>query len=130
VYALRLPLSASVLEVPDELLLLGIHGNDRLPAVLKLPAFPVQIFELSVPVLMAGAFLRLLQALERVFKLFTKNLADGGSADFVAVLHQFLPDVLKTLTRPLQRSHWVSSCAGIHDFLDLSHDIAKLTGAL
>jgi hypothetical protein len=48
---LWLPFPPAVLEVPQQPFLLGINRNDRLVSVLELSALPVQVFKLSVAVL-------------------------------------------------------------------------------
>jgi hypothetical protein len=46
----RLPFPAGILEVPDELLLLGVHRDHRVPCVEEGLDLLVEVVELGIPV--------------------------------------------------------------------------------
>src|SRR5207244_839379 len=63
---LRLPFLSGVLEVPDELLLLGVDGDEGNAAIDAVLRLLVDVLELHVPIGMLLAFDRLLGSLETV----------------------------------------------------------------
>src|SRR5450756_2806096 len=75
--ARRTPLASAVLERPDQLLLLRIDRDHRLPAVLKRPHGPADVQELGVAVRVRGALHGLAVALQAVpCLLYTSDAAD------------------------------------------------------
>jgi len=57
---LRLVLAALVREVADELHLLGLDGDDRIPGLLQVSDLGRDVLELGVSILVPASFLRLL----------------------------------------------------------------------
>src|SRR5206468_5963264 len=67
--ALGLPLPPAILERTDELLLLGIHRDHRLAALLKAIDHGVDVLELRIAIRMRSAFLGLAVALQAISAL-------------------------------------------------------------
>ena len=67
--ALRPPLPATVLELSDQLLLLGIHRNDRMTLLLSTAHLLVEVVELRIPTRVLGAFGALAVRLQGVAEL-------------------------------------------------------------
>ena len=76
---------------------------------------------MRIAIFMIRAFLRLLQPLQRISQLLSKNLADAVCTYLIPRTGQLLPDVLQTFTGPLQRRHRVPTRGRIDDFLNDAH---------
>jgi tetratricopeptide (TPR) repeat protein len=73
--------SPSILEVSHQLLFLRVNRDDRLVSLLEFSALPVEVFELSIAVLMRRAFL-LQQEFQRAYSAFKSALElDPGRDD-------------------------------------------------
>jgi hypothetical protein len=86
--ALRLPLAPAVLEVPDQLLLLGVDRDDRHTALDAVLGLGVDVLELRVAI-------RVLRALDGLVRRLQA----------VPVLAQQLGDRLVAERDPMQREH-------------------------
>src|SRR6516164_1284975 len=85
--AFRLIVGSTVLEVADQLLLLGIDGDDGLLLGLRRNHYRVHVFELGVAVGMVRAFIRLAIELAREAE-FHQLRADGIGTDRMSHLGQ------------------------------------------
>jgi len=86
-FTLRAPLPSRVLEVADELFLLGIHTDHRLPGNKRRLHSLVDVLELLVAVGMLGALPGLAVGLQAVAQLL-QRLQNGAVGDLVACLTQ------------------------------------------
>jgi hypothetical protein len=84
----RTPLSAQILEVADEFLLLGIDRDHWLTSPLMGLDSAVDVFELGVPVWMRETFFVLAVSLQAV-SCFAKELAHYGIAHIMPYRNQF-----------------------------------------
>ena len=95
--SLRLPLAPAVLEIPNQLLFLGINGDHGLSPLLKLSTLLAQILKLRIAVWMLfGPLFGLLQPLQAVLQIFPQNLANHGRARLISLLLQFRTDFDQT----------------------------------
>src|SRR3954467_15281807 len=101
-----LPFLATVLEIADQFLLLGVDGNHRITNRLVLRRPASDLGELGVPVRMA--FPGLAGRLETVAKVGEK-VTDTPLADLMAPLGQFLRQPRRALARPAQRRLRIAS---------------------
>lgn len=102
----RLPLPATVLEGADQLLLLRIHAEHRLPAVLMLADPVVDAAELGTVVGMLLALQNLGVALQAE-ALLAQQIAHRVRADPVSLPGQFGSELAGGLARPAQRRHGI-----------------------
>ena len=99
--ALRLPLPASVFEIPDQLFLLGIHGNDWQAPAEKGPGLSIEILKLRIAVRVLGAFNRLGIGLQTVPHL-VQQVGHFAIANVVALALQLGRQVPRAFAGPAQ----------------------------
>src|SRR5208283_1156718 len=99
--ALGPPLAPGVLEVADKFLLLGVHGDDRLPLTLKRQDRSVDVPKLRIPIRVAATFLGLLVALQCVPGI-PQNVCHSAEADVVPNGAQFRSELADALGSPQQ----------------------------
>jgi len=95
------PLSAGILEVADEFLLLGVHGDDRLPLALKRQDRSVDVPKLRIPVRVAATFLGLLVALQCVPGV-PQNVCQGAEANVMSHGAELCAQLADALGSPQQ----------------------------
>src|SRR5262249_44983003 len=110
---LRLPLRTDVLELADQLLLLGVDRYDRLTAVLVSDHLPVDVLELSIAVRMRRAFLGLAISLPTIAGPL-QQAVDGAIRHGMALILKFLGQLAGALTGPAQGGLGVPSGRGIN----------------
>jgi len=116
--ALRMPLAPRVLEVADQLLLLGVDGDDRHTALDAALGLGVDVLELRVAIRVLGAFNGLVRRLQAV-AVVPKELGDGPVADPDTVLReQFGGQHHRALARPAKRRFGVAACDRIDELLE------------
>ncbi len=99
---LATPLPPFVFKVSNQLLLLGVHRNDRLALPQRQLHLPVDVPELGVPVRMVVPFLGLPVALQAVIHL-PQQLRHLFVADGVSLAGQFVRQRPGALAGPAQR---------------------------
>src|SRR5581483_5145001 len=100
--ALRPPFPAAVLELADQLLLLGVHADHRIGSPLMLLDLLIDVPELGVPVWVPLAFDGLGVALQAE-PFSPQQVADGVGTDPVTLAGQLSCQVASRLRRPPQR---------------------------
>ena len=111
--ALGPPLAARVLELADQLLLLGVHADHRIGGVLVGLDLLVDVPELRVPVRVPLALDRLGVALQAE-PLGPQQVTDGVGADPVALAGQLGRQVAGRLGGPPQRRHRITPLLRLH----------------
>jgi hypothetical protein len=111
--ALGPPLPARVAEVPDELLLLGVHADHRVCGALVGLDLPVYVAELAVPVRVLLALNGLGVALQAE-ALAPQKVPDGIGRHLVALSGQLGREHPGRLRRPPQRRHRIAPLVGLH----------------
>ena len=101
------PFAAGVLELPDQLLLLGVHADHRVAGVLVGPGLLVDVPELRVPVRVLLALDGLGVALQAE-PLLVQQVTDRVRADLVALAGQLGRQRPGRLDRPPQRRHRIA----------------------
>ena len=105
----RLPLAPTILEVADQLLLLGVDGDDRLlPGQCGADQL-IDVAKLRIPIRMAVALSRLAIGLQTE-ALFLQQLADDCTADRMALRAQLGFEPTQALARPAQRRLRITTC--------------------
>src|SRR6185437_1047837 len=99
--ALRSPVPAGVPELADELLLLGVHADHRVAAVLMGPDLLADIAELRIPVRVPRPLEGLGVALQAE-PLFPQQVTDGICADLMALAGQLIREIAGRLGGPPQ----------------------------
>jgi hypothetical protein len=112
----RTPLPAGVAILADQLLLLGVHADHRVPARLVGLGVVVEVSELRIPVRVLGALDRLGVALQAE-TLLSQQVTDGVGRDLVPGPGQLLGQRPSRFRRPPQRRHRVPA----HVRLDQRH---------
>jgi hypothetical protein len=111
--AFGLPFAARILELPDQLLLLGVHADYWLSRRLVGFDLLVDVTELRVPV-------RVLLALDglgvglQAEPLLPQQVTDGVRRDLVALAGQFRRQAAGRLGRPPQRRHRIAPLIWLH----------------
>ena len=100
-FALRTQFSATVLEVADQFLLLGIHRNDRLPSALEGLHLRIDVLELGVPIRVRRPLAGLAVGLQAVAQLF-QQICHQFVADLVALVVEFVSQFTHALAGPAQ----------------------------
>jgi len=108
--ALGLPLPPAILERGDELLLLGIHGDHRLAALVKAIERTVDILEQRIAIRMRTPFLGLTVALQAIPAMLERR-PDRPGAVRMPIARQRLHRIHRALAGPAQRRHWIASRA-------------------
>src|SRR5918995_666687 len=111
--ARRLPLGATVGELANQLLLLGVHADHRLPRRQIDLGLLVQVAELGVPVGMLGTLQGLDRSLQPV-ALLLEQPPDGVVADWMPGRGQCLGQLPGGLAGPPQRAVGVAAGVGVH----------------
>ena len=117
-HALRIALGtiirAAVLIVADQLLLLRIDRNDRLPGRLALDHMSVDVLELSIAIRMFRTLVGLAIGLPTEAKR-RQQPPHAGGADLVAHLAQRGGELVVALRNPEQRTHRIAERRKFHD---------------
>jgi hypothetical protein len=100
--------SASVVVLPDQFLLLGVHRDDRLARGEEAPAGPVDVPELGIAVGVLLPFQGLGVGLQAVAEV-VEQLPDEAVADRESLLDQGLGQVTGALASPPQRGHRIAA---------------------
>jgi hypothetical protein len=108
---LGLPLTAPVLEVTDQFLLLGVHGDDRPPGGDVSAAGLADVPELGVAVGALLSLARLGVGLEAVAEVM-EQLSGDPMADGESFPSQGLGQLASALAGPPQGRHRVAACLG------------------
>jgi hypothetical protein len=125
--ALGLPFPPGVLEIPDQFLLLRVHGHDRLSPPLERTDLLGDVLELSIPVGVGVAFPVLAVDLEVV----TRRLEQPSHrlmADPVALINQGLRQISCALSGPAEGRLRVSSGRRIDQSLQVREECPILLG--
>lgn len=104
----RPPGTARIVEVADQLLLLGVHADHRLAGVPVIACLLVEIPELGIPVGMLTSLERLGVGLQ-LEALLAQQASDGVGTDPVPLAGQFGRQRAGRLGRPPQRRHRISA---------------------
>src|SRR3990172_10729687 len=110
------PLTAWVLVIPDQLLLLRVHGDDRSAPGQRPADLIIDVLELRVAVGMIRAFLRLPVPLEAVVHR-AKELCNLLMADRMVLAREFRRERPRALARPAQRGLRVAPRQWLHQGL-------------
>ena len=113
---LRLPLPAGVLEIPHQLLPLGIDRHHRLTALQTLIRLRIDMFELSVAVRVRRPFAALAHRLQPIAKLVQQS-AHRRRAHLPARARQRRGELRPTLARPPQRGLRVAAGQRVNQLL-------------
>jgi hypothetical protein len=113
-------LSAFVIIVPQQLLLLRIHRNNRPTPRQCLSHLPVNITKLRIPIRMIFPLFHLPVALQTIVHV-VQQLGDFHIADRMSSVRQFSGQCPRTLARPTQRSFRIASGRGFHQPLQGTH---------
>src|SRR5713101_8855598 len=117
----RPPLTARVLEVTDQFLLLRVDGDDGLRGRLEPPDLLVDIPELRVAVGMGRPFARLAIGLETVARR-RQQFGHQLSADLMAHALEALRQVPNALGGPAQGRHRVARSGRLHQPLEIGQE--------
>src|SRR5580700_11678788 len=113
-------LSAPVFEVPHQLLLLGIHRDDRLTLPQEASDLAVDMFKLSIAIRMRRAFQSLGVCLPAIAQL-VQQLGHQTVADAVTTTAQFLGQSAHALASPAQRRLRVTTAQRLDQLLQIPH---------
>ena len=116
--ALGTIVASAVLVVADQLLLLGVDGDDRLARRLRREHLGVDVLELGVAVGMPGAFVRLAVGLAREAEL-DEQLAHAVGADRMAHVAQRRRQLVHALRHPQQRPHRIAPRRRLDEALEV-----------
>src|SRR4029450_4736571 len=122
-----LPFLATVLEIADQFLLLGVDGNHRITSRLVLRRPASDLGELGVPVRMVAAFPGLAGRLETVAKVGEK-VTDTPLADLMALLGQFPRQPRRALARPAPRRPRIASGGRLNQGIKVTQKRRILVG--
>ena len=133
-YALRrlrgAPRAARILEVPDQLFLLRVHGDRRLLLPLGRPDTPRDIPKLRVAVDVLAAFARLRIALQAVAQA-VQQFGDHGVADVMAQPLERHRQRARAQARPAQRRVRIAGRRGLHQRVQVTQQRGiELSGPL
>src|SRR5208337_3551040 len=106
--ALRAPFAPIVLEVADELLLLGVDRDHRLVGGERGAHLFIEVRKLRVSILVIRALARLAVGLQAVAQLL-KDLPDHAMADLMPELPQLVGQPAQALASPAQRRHRIAA---------------------
>src|SRR4051794_8646259 len=105
------PFTTPVLEVADQLLLLGVHRDYGLAMALGVADPTIDVFELLVSVGMAGSLLGLPIGLQTVPSV-PEDRRNRPFANPVTLRPELLSQLAGALACPTQRGFWVPSLRG------------------
>jgi hypothetical protein len=109
---LGLPLAPAVLELAHQLLLLRVHRDDRLRALLHALDRRVDVLELRVAIRVVGTLFGLAVALQAEAGRVEQS-PHSSRTQLVALLGECLRQFVRALARPTQRRHRVATGARI-----------------
>src|SRR3989442_11214635 len=116
--SLRAKFLPAVLEIPDQLLLLGVDRDDRVTGTQETPHPAVDMLELSVPIPVARSLDGLAVRLQAVVEL-VKQVAHELMRHLVMLVPKFLGDLPDTLAGPAQRRFRVAACRWLDQALQV-----------
>jgi len=119
--SLRLPGAAGILEVPHQLFLFGVYGNDRLAVLQKRTRLVVQVADLHRPFRGRSTFLVFPIGLQTVAQL-AQQAANGVRRHPVSPPGQGYGQVGLRFGRPPQHVRWTPSGRGLHYLLEDRQD--------
>src|SRR5215471_4466389 len=114
--AFRGPLPATITELTDQFLLLGIDRHDRLPLPLEDRHPPVDVLTLRIAVRVMAAFKRLAVGLQAVAQVVEEPV-DAAFTDSMALVLECRCQPGCALARPAQWPHGVPTCHWINQRL-------------
>jgi len=117
--AFRSIVTAIVLEIADQFLLLGVNRNGRLPGRHRLLHPIIDVVELRIAVRVARALERLAIGLQRIAQL-TQQLADSLMRDAVAQRLQVCSQIAQASGRPSERNDRIAACDRLDQTLQLA----------
>src|SRR6266446_6313115 len=112
--SLGLPFRTGVLEIPDQLLLLGVHRDHGLIPLLELGHLSVDVFKLGIAVRVRLALARLAVGLQAVVELM-EQVSHGPLTDLIAILPELLGQFPGTLAGPPQGRHGIAAGGRVHE---------------
>src|SRR5207253_8749400 len=112
--AFRAIVAATILVVADQLFLLGVDRDDRLPRGLCRNRLGVDVFELRIAVGMLRALVGLAVRLPAVAERRQQSL-DAAGADRVALLLQRVRQLVVAFRYPQQRAHGIAERRRLDD---------------
>jgi len=118
----RLPLPPAVAEPADKLLLLGVHGDHRLPLLLVCLDPPVDVLELGISIRVTFALDRLPIGLQTVAQA-VKESVDRALAGGMPSGLEFGGQLGRTLACPAQRRHRIATGHGIDQGLQVTEEV-------
>ncbi len=116
--AFRSPVAPGILEIADEFLLLRVHRDRWLHALLKASDLVVDILELRIPVMVLKAFPCFLIRLQAVPEL-VQQIGYRRVADIMPHGVQCDREVSHTLRRPTQRRIRLPCCGGLDQCVEI-----------
>src|SRR6266536_4218223 len=121
--ALRLPVPPGILEVADQLLLLGIDGDERHATVEAVLRLLVDVLELRIAIGMLGALDGLARRLEAV-AVGPQQAGHGLVADAEAIRREHLRrERARALGRPAQRRFWVATRDRVDELFERRYEL-------
>ncbi len=120
--ALSLPLPTSILEPPNQFLLLGVHRNDWETRLLELLNLLGNIMKLRIAVWMFSAFARFSVRLHTVAKLIQKR-PNSTLTDLVTLSSQFFGQSRCTLAGPAKRRFRIATGYRINQLVKVPQQI-------
>ena len=114
-------ISAAVLEVADQFLLLRVHRDDRLLPDLRGDNFRVDVFELGIAVGMVRSFIGLAIGLAREAELH-QFLAHRIRSDRMSHLGQRRGEFVQAFRHPDQRPHRIAKRRRLHEALKCGNE--------
>jgi hypothetical protein len=106
--ALRAPLAPAILEIADQLFLLGIDRNRRLACRKRFLHMVVDVMKLRVAIRVVRSLTRLAVSLQAVIEL-VQQLANQCAVDLMAHRAQTLADLAQALACPQLRRLWIAT---------------------
>src|SRR5580658_1867052 len=119
--ARRAPLLATVGEISDEFLLLGVHGDHRLTGTLKAPRLRVDVLELLVAIGVFRALAHLARPLQAVLHA-VQQLADLLRTYLVSHRAKLLGELTDALARPTQRRFGIATRQRLYEGIQVPYD--------
>src|SRR5271165_5331767 len=117
---LRAPLPPSILEIPQQFLLLGVNRYHRLAGGDVAPDFAIDVLELRIAVRVRVSFLGLPVGLQAVIQ-FMQQLRDHRIAHPMSHLVEILGQLADAVACPAQTGFWVAPRGRFHQFLQIRH---------
>src|SRR5213594_390150 len=122
---LRKPGFSRVFELSDLLLLLGVHGYDRVATGDKLSDLVIDIEKLPVPLWRRQPLFVLAVGLHGVAEL-VELVPHGSVTDGVSLPVKVIRDRARGLVGPTQRAHRIARRALAHDLLEGNHQLGVM----